>query len=231
MADVREEIVLACRGLATHGCGSGIGGHVSVRNPNGETYFINAFDRTFAEMTPGDILEVDRDGKVLSGGRQPSLGVDFHSGIYGLRPDVNAIVHTHGAWITAMTAFQRPPRMWHNLCTFFYEDCVMSPDDSFEAIAPALGDKSTVLIPWHGAITVGSSLGRAAALHDTLEYASRLEVTLTPTGASPLPDEVVPGIRALVERATYLDETWQLLRREGARSLATDGLVLAGART
>lgn len=229
MADVREEIALACRGLAAHGCGSGIGGHVSVRGAGGDSYFINAFDRSFAEMTPDDILEVDYEGKVLSGGRYPSLGVDFHSGIYGLRPDVNAIVHTHGAWITAMTAFQRPPRMWHNLCTFFYNDCAMSPDDSFDSIAPALGDNSTVLIPWHGAITVGSSLGRAAALHDTLEYAARLEVTLAPTNASPLPDDVVPGIRALVERATYLDETWQLLQREGRRALASDGLVLAGA--
>ena len=208
-------------GLAAHGYGGGIGGHVSVRAEGADSYCINAFDRTFGEMTPDDVLEVDFSGKVLSGDRMVSLGVDFHSGIYGLRPDVQSIVHTHGTWITAMTAFQRPPKMWHSLSAFFFEDCVMSPDDSFENIAPALGQKSTVLIPWHGAITVASSLGRAAALHDTLEYAARLDVTLAPTDASPLPDEVCPKIRALVERATYLDETWELLRREGRRSMAT----------
>lgn len=229
MEDVREEIALACRGLAAHGCGGGIGGHVSVRPLGADTYFINAFDRTFGEMTPDDVLEVDAQGRVLSGGRMVSLGVDFHSGIYGLRSDVNAIVHTHGAWITAQTAFNRPPKMWHNLCTFFWGDCVMSPDDSFESIAPALGHASTVLIPWHGAITVGASLGRSAALHDTLEFTARLDVTLAPTEASPLPDELVPGIRALVERATYLEETWQLLRREGRRSQSLDAREPAGA--
>jgi ribulose-5-phosphate 4-epimerase/fuculose-1-phosphate aldolase len=68
-------------------------------------------------------------------------------------------------------------KMRHNLCTLFYQDQVMSPDDSFESIGPALGDTSTIIIPWHGAITVGSSIARAAALHATLEDMAKLDAS------------------------------------------------------
>ena len=213
-SDIRHDVAAACRGLAKHGLADLIGGHVSIRPEGSESYWINVFDRAFGEITPDDVVEVAFDGTVLSGGRGVSLGVDFHSGIYAARPDVGAIVHTHGPWISALAAFNRPPRMFHNLATFFWGDCVLSPDDSFDSISPALGSASTILIPWHGAITVAGSVGRAAALHLTLEMAARLDVTLAGTDATPLPDEACASIRALVERATYLDETWAMLQRQ-----------------
>ena len=221
-SDAVHEIVLACRGLSASGMGDMIGGHISLRVPGEDAYLCNAFDRTLAEITEDDVIKVGFDGTLLTPGRSLSLGLTFHSGIYGLRPDVNAIVHTHGYWITAQAAFARPPLMWSNLATVFHDDCVMAEDDSFEAIAPALGDKSTILIPWHGAITVGSTLAQAAGLHHTLEYVSRLDVQLSGSPASPMPDEMVPEMRDLIARAGYLDQTWELVKRQGARALEDD---------
>lgn len=223
---IRNDIVLACRGLAASGMGDLIGGHVSVRVPSEDAFWCNAFDRALAEITPDDLVKVAFDGSVLTPGRYVSVGLSFHSGIYGLRPDVNAIVHSHGHWITAQAALARPPLMWHNLATFFEDDCAMSPDDSLEAIAPALGTKSTILIPWHGAITVAPTLSTAAGLHHTLEFVARLDVTLSGSGASPMPPEMVPGMRALVSKVGYLEETWQLVRRQGAKALAAEGVYL-----
>lgn len=224
---IRNDVTLACRGLAEFGMGDLIGGHVSIRVPGEEAYFCNAFDRSLAEITPDDIVKVAMDGTVLSGGdRGVSVGLTFHSGIYALRPDVNAIVHTHGHWITAQAAFGRPPKMWHNLSTFFKDDCAMSPDDTLEAIAPAIGQNSTILIPWHGAITVASTISRAAALQQTLEYAARLDVTLSPTDAPEMPDEMVEEMRDLVTSVGYLDQTWELLKRHGRRALAAEGVTV-----
>ena len=42
----KEQIVIACQALGLHGCGSGIGGHVSMRAPGENAIWINAFDRT-----------------------------------------------------------------------------------------------------------------------------------------------------------------------------------------
>lgn len=225
-ADLINDVVLACRGLAEFGMGDLIGGHVSVRVQGEDAYFCNAFDRTLSEVRPDDVVKVAFDGTVLTPGRYVSLGLTFHTGIYQLRPDVNAIVHTHGHWITAQAAFARPPLMWHNLATFFIDDCAMCGDDSLEAIAPALGSKSTILIPWHGAITVADTLSTAAGLHHTLEYICRLDVQLAGTGAKPMPDDMVPVMRELVTKADYLEETWQLVRRSGRRNLAAEGTEL-----
>lgn len=226
-AGIREDIVLACRGLAVSGMGDMIGGHVSVRVPGEDAYWCNAFDRALAEVTPDDVVKVAFDGRMLTPGRYVSVGLNFHSGIYGLRPDVNAIVHSHGHWITAQAAFARPPQCWHNLATLFENQVAMSPDDSLEAIAPALGQKSTILVPWHGAITVADTIAKAVGLHHTLEYVARLDVTLSGTAATPMPEEMRQGMQELIMKVGYLEETWALVQRQGRKALAADGIAVA----
>ena len=72
--------------------------------------------------------------------------------------------------------------------------------NSFEAIGPALGMASTVIIPWHGCITVGRNIERAAALHATLEQMARMDVILENTDAPEIPEEQRLGLRKLVDR-------------------------------
>lgn len=218
----RVAVAGTCRALAVYGLGSEIGGHVSVRAPGEEAYWINALDRTFEEMTPADVVKLGMSSS-LNGDRIVSLGADFHEGIYGSRADVSAIVHSHGPWITALCALGRPVLPWHNLSTFFVDECVMSEDDTFEAIAPALGSASTILIPYHGAITVSESLPRAAALHVTLEYAAELDVRMASTDAQPMPPDMVARTKELVTKAGYLDHTYALMLRKAQRSLAAAG--------
>ena len=82
--------------------------------------------------------------------------------------------------------------------------------------APALGAQDVaIVIPWHGVITVGSSIAEAAALHVTYDYAARLDVTLpadTPVMPPPWRDEVV----SVLKGASYLELTWNVIRRRGA---------------
>jgi ribulose-5-phosphate 4-epimerase/fuculose-1-phosphate aldolase len=215
-----REVVDACHALAVYGLGSVIGGHVSVRVPGERRYWTNALDRAFEEMSIDDIFLLGFDGEILSGNRDVSPGIDFHPGIYELRPDVNAVVHTHGYWITAQSALARPPRVYHNLATYFLNKTAMSPADDIESIAPALGANDVaIIIPWHGSITIGSTLGEAAALHVTLDYVSRLDVTLSSTPAPEMPPEVSEGIQILLGKADYLKKTWDLMQRKAARSL------------
>lgn len=212
------DVVTACRALAARGCDTGIGGHVSVRHPERREFWINSFDRTLGEMTIDDVLQLDFEGNNIGNDREVSLGWEFHAGIYDQRPDVTAIVHTHGFWVTALASLARPLKMRHNLCTLFYEDQVLSPDDSFASIGPVIGERSTVIIPWHGAITVGSTIGRAAALHATLEDMAKLDVQLEATGAPELPDDVRAPLRELIDqRAHYLEQTWDLMQRQSER--------------
>jgi len=213
----KEQIVIACQALGLHGCGSGIGGHVSMRAPQENAIWINAFDRTLAEITIDDVLLIDFDGNVLEGNREVSIGVDFHPGIYNEREDVNAIVHTHGPWGTALAGLARPLKIRANLACFFHNDQVLSPDDSFASIGPVIGDANTVIIPWHGCITVGTTIGRATALHATFEDMARLDVLLESSNAPELPIEWRDHLKDLVDtKAGYLEQTWDLMKRKVA---------------
>jgi L-fuculose-phosphate aldolase len=223
---LQREVLVACHSLAAYGLGAGIGGHVSMRVPGSDTYWTNVLDKSFEEATIDDIVRLDFAGNQIGGQRDISPGIGFHPGIYALRPDVRAIVHTHGFWITAQSAFGRPPRVFHNLATYFFGRTAVAPDDSIESIAPALSaDDVAIVIPWHGSITVGATIGEACALHATLDYVSRLDVTMSATEAEPMPDDMCGRIRALVESADYLELTWRLMQRKGARS-RSDGVIV-----
>lgn len=217
--EIRSQVLEACHALAAYDLGPGIGGHVSVRVPGQERYWVNVLDRCFEEMTREDIVLMDFDGNVVEAQRPISPGIGFHPGIYELRPDVGAIVHTHGYWITAQSAFARPPQAWHNLSTYFEGRTAVAPDDDIASIAPALGgDDIAIVIPWHGAITVGADIGAAAALHVTFDYACRLDATLSDTSAKPMPDDHLRHIQELLGEANYLELTWELMRRKAARA-------------
>ena len=213
--NIRERVLEAVRGLAASGLGSNIGGHVSIRVPGERLFYINAFDKTFEEMTLEDIALLDFDGNVLESDTLVSKGLTFHHGIYKQREDVGAIVHTHGFWITAQSALGRPVRSLHNLTTYFYGRTCISPSDDFAAIGPALGQEDiAIIIPWHGAITVGRDISQAAALHVTLDYAARLDLTL-PANAPVMPDQHCKEMLAILKTVNYLDLTWDLLKRKG----------------
>jgi L-fuculose-phosphate aldolase len=213
---IQSQVLEAIHGLAAYGLGSGIGGHVSVRVPGQSLFYINAFDKTFEEMQLRDIALLNFDGDVVECDTRVSPGLTFHHGIYKQRQDVQAIVHTHGFWITSQSAFGRPPRNLHNLCTYFNGRTCVSPSDDFTAIGPSLKDHDlAIVIPWHGAITIASTLGDAAALHVTLDYACRLDVTL-PGDTPVMPDGLVHEMQVILGKANYLDLTWNLIRRKGS---------------
>jgi L-fuculose-phosphate aldolase len=212
---MREQVLDACRGLAAYGLGSGIGGHVSTRVPGKDQFYFNAFDRTFEELQQDDILLLGFDGQLVGSDRLVSQGQTFHQAIYVNRPDVQAIVHTHGFWITAQSAFGRPPRPLHNLSTYFHQRTAISPSDDFVAIGAAVRpDDVAIVIPWHGAITFAASLADAVALHVTLDYAAKLDVTL-PDHTPVMPDPLCAEMRRIVEGADYLTLTYDLVRRKG----------------
>ena len=214
----RELVLQACRGLAAQGLGPGIGGHVSIRIPGEELYWTNKLSKSFEEMQLEDIVLLDFHGRSADPEVIVSPGIDFHHGIYQLRPDVNAIVHTHGFWITAQAALGREPRMLHNMATYFKGRTAIAPDDEIESIAPAMKDGDlAIIIPWHGSITMGENIQVAAGLHHTLDYVARLDVT-APADTPEMPDDHAEAVQVLLAKADYLNLTWDLLCRKAERA-------------
>ncbi|MBM3345242.1 MAG: class II aldolase/adducin family protein [Betaproteobacteria bacterium] len=98
----------------------------------------------------------------------------------------------------------------------FYERTVISPNDDFKAVGPALGNKHVaIVIPWHGLIAVGRSIGEAVAPHVIYDCMERMDVTL-PESAPTMPYEQCTELRKMmIERSDYVNEMRQVVRRRG----------------
>ena len=215
MESIKQDVLDACRGLASYGLGTGIGGQVSVRVPGEELMVSHAFDKTFEEMDSSDILVVDFSGNPVGTDRPVSIGIEFHHGIYRQRSDIHAIVHSHGFWATSQAAFARPLRIFANVTTPFYGKTCISPNDDFASIGPALGeDDIAIVIPWHGVITLGPSVAEAVALHTTFDYGARQDVML-PENTPTMPEDQIKEIADMVNGTGYYQHTWDLVKRTG----------------
>jgi L-fuculose-phosphate aldolase len=219
---IRSHLLDSCHGLAASGLGNVIGGHVSMRVPGKALYWTNVLDLCFEEMAEEDMVLLDFEGNVLESTRPVSPGIDFHQGIYKLRPEINAIVHTHGEWGTAQAALCRPLKMHHNLSTYFYQKIAVSPDDTLEAIGPVLKDNIAVMMPWHGAIMLGKTIQEATGLMATYEYAAKLDVRLSGTDAPEMPPEACARMQVLLGKAAYLERTYELMLRRARNGIRGD---------
>ena len=85
----------------------GTWGNISCRVP-GESYIaITPTGMSYDTLVPEDIVVLDLRGNTISGTRKPSIEVPLHLAIYNARKDIQAIVHTHSAYATAIAVARR----------------------------------------------------------------------------------------------------------------------------
>ncbi|HEY5388819.1 MAG TPA: class II aldolase/adducin family protein, partial [Thermoleophilia bacterium] len=104
----REQVVSVCRALLDRGYLKATEGNVSVRVPGQEAFAITPSNYDYAKMKPDDICVLDHDVKRIEGSRKASIESGMHAAVYARRPDVNAIVHTHQPYASALAVVRRP---------------------------------------------------------------------------------------------------------------------------
>ena len=106
----RQHVVDMCRTMLTRGYLKATEGNVSVRVPGHRLYAVTPSNYDYDKMRVEDICIVDFNGKHApddtGAGLAPSIECGMHANIYRERPDVNAIIHTHQPYASAL-AFLR----------------------------------------------------------------------------------------------------------------------------
>ena len=196
---VPESLSLACRILAREGHESGLAGQVTARGEKPGTWWTLQFGYGFDEATAERMVLVDEDLKPLSGGR-PNPGVRFHVWIYNKRPDVQAIVHTHAPYASALAATGKPLKtihmdsaMLHGTAHLAEWPGVPVADDEGRIISGALGDAKSILLANHGLLTTGNCVEEAAYLAVFFERAARMQLRAMAAGGF---KEVKPELAA-----------------------------------
>jgi L-fuculose-phosphate aldolase len=183
-----ELLAACCRILAREGHESGLAGQVTARADKPGTWWTLQFGYGFDEATAERMVLVDEDLKPLSGGR-PNPGVRFHVWIYGKRPDVQAIVHTHAPHASALAATGKPLKTIHMDSAMLHGTAhlpdwpgVPVADDEGRIISGALGTAKTILLANHGLLAAGASVEEATYLAVFFERAARMQLMAMAAG-------------------------------------------------
>ncbi|WP_204294537.1 aminotransferase class III-fold pyridoxal phosphate-dependent enzyme [Actinoplanes campanulatus] len=109
----RQHVVDMCRTMLDRGYLKATEGNVSVRIPGHQLYAVTPSNYDYDRMRVEDICIVDFDGKHVpdpggAGGLVPSIECGMHANVYRERPDVNAIVHTHQPYASALAFLRKP---------------------------------------------------------------------------------------------------------------------------
>ena len=108
----RQHVVDMCRTMLERGYLKATEGNVSVRIPGRKLYAVTPSNYDYDRMRVQDICIVDFTGKAVDdpdgAGLAPSIECGMHANIYRERPDVNAIVHTHQPYASALAFLRKP---------------------------------------------------------------------------------------------------------------------------
>lgn len=174
-------------------------GHASFRCGGG--FAINSADSNRAALTADDISLAGPDGAVIGGPRAPNE-VHLHAAIYAARPDVQAVVHGHPAWLTLLSSARMPllPVMpqgalvW-DLPVYPQAHSISTPERG-AALAAVVGAARGAILQGHGIVTLGADLTEACALAVYAEQTAERQVRAVPLGgAKPLTEAEITEYR------------------------------------
>jgi L-fuculose-phosphate aldolase len=183
-----EALAACCRILAREGHESGLAGQVTARAKKPGTWWTLQFGYGFEEAQAERMVLVDEDLQPLRGGR-PNPGVRFHIWIYKKRPDVQAIVHTHAPYASALSCTSSSLKTIHMDGAMLHGTAhlpdwpgVPVADDEGRIISGALGDAKSILLANHGLLAAGSSVEEATYLAVFFERAARMQLRAMSAG-------------------------------------------------
>ncbi|MFN8398508.1 MAG: class II aldolase/adducin family protein [Anaerolineales bacterium] len=173
----KKLIVETAHELVRKGFLMATGGNLSLRVKGQNAFAITPSNYDYMKMTPEDVCILDFDLNMLEGHLKPSVESAMHGAVYQVREDVNAIVHTHQVYTSALTLIKSPiPALFDEQARFLGRSVEIIP------YAPSGTGmlKSTVakhvknhnnafMMQNHGALVFGHDMERAVHNVEILE--------------------------------------------------------------
>lgn len=184
---LREEIIRAGRLMIEKGLVQGSGGNISARVPGG--LLITPSGMAYDKITPDDIVLLDMSGKTLCGAAKPSVEKELHRRLLAARPDINAVIHTHSVYATAIAATRRnlEPITDNQVIVFggavrVAEYAPIGSDALARNAEAALGKGCGALLANHGAVCVGDTIDEAMFRCEMLETFAKIYILARTAG-------------------------------------------------
>ena len=104
----KQQVVTIAQLLVEKGIFKGTAGNLSVRVEGQPAFAITPSSFDYMQMTSGDVCVLDAQAKILEGELKPSIESGLHAAVYQVRPDVNAVIHTHQVYASTLAVINAP---------------------------------------------------------------------------------------------------------------------------
>ena len=166
MSQLLEELVQTGRDLVAQNLVAGAGGNISCRD--GDGMWISPSGFSFKDAKPDDYPLVNiASGEITRGTNRPSSEVLMHLWLYRIRPDINAIIHTHPKMTIALCSAGHTLRpMYADYYVYLgrkvphLDYVTVTTPELAKAVEAEFKDEKVVgcVLRNHGVITVGRSI-------------------------------------------------------------------------
>jgi ribulose-5-phosphate 4-epimerase/fuculose-1-phosphate aldolase len=205
---------------------------VSARLPGARTIWIKRKGPALDEVEPDDVIPIDLDDPAALPRRGYHLESVMHTEVYRARPDVDAVIHGHPWFGTALGATDGELRMLTHDAVLFtdglgiYEDgpALVTEVGQATRVAQALGHRRAALLRNHGVVIAGEDIRWAVLTAITLERAIRFQSIAATLGSPlPIPPEDAEVLRPFKYQEIFLDEYWAAWERRVERARMRPG--------
>ena len=155
-------------------------GTVSGRDPETNLVVIKPSGFRYDRLTPGDLLVMDLDGKVLEGYLRPSSDTDTHLYLYQHRPDIFGIVHTHSPYASIFGVLGKPiPPVMTSAAMLGGEIPVggyapVGGEAIGSEILRKIGDCSAIVMQNHGVYAIAQTVWKATIVAVEVEDLAKI---------------------------------------------------------
>ena len=168
-ADVRQQIIDACREMVANGLNQGTSGNVSVRFEDRMLISPSAtpYDAMSLDMIAAMDLSAEMTGE-WDGPLKPSTEWRFHWKLLKERSDLTAIVHAHPTYCTSLAILRKSIPACHYMIAAFGGTDVRCADyhtfgtpELADMVVEAMQDRTACLMANHGMLAAGLGLQQA----------------------------------------------------------------------
>ena len=203
-----KKIVLeAAQQMLAKGLVIGTAGNVSLRLPpegNCELLAITPSAQPYDSLSVDDIQIIDFNTRTVEGNLRPSTEMKLHIGIYEARENINAVIHTHSVFASAISVVGRDiPPILNDQVAFLggtiklAEYAPAGSQELAENAVSALEDRNAVLLANHGAVGIGHTMDDAFTACELIEKTAKIYLLALSTGAvNQLPDIAIESEKA-----------------------------------
>ena len=168
--------------LNTLGLNHGATGNCSIRK--GEGFLISPSGISNDSLKSEHIVLMKMDGTLVNPKKlQPSSEWLFHRDIFTSRKDVNAVVHTHSVYASALSVLGAAIPQFHYMIAVTggkeipcAQYAMFGTQELSDNILKSLGKQKACLMSNHGLITVGNDLKEAVDIAEEVEHLSKMYV-------------------------------------------------------